>query len=126
MEIKMKLNEVLNINNQISSIIDNNNIKIDVLLKFRLLGIMKALEPHVASFNIVKNEKIMEYGKEYDDGMFKIEKDDTVALCKFKSDIEQLLITTVNINIEMLKPEEVFDRGLSSDHLINLYPIICK
>lgn len=126
METKMKLSEVLHINDEIRSIIDNNNIKIDVLLKFRLLGIMKAFESHVVSFNVIKNEKIMEYGTETDDGIFKIEKDDPVSLEKFKSDINQLLDSIVSINLEMLRPAEIFDKGLNSDHLINLYPIICK
>ena len=72
MEIKLKLEEVLKINNTLKTIIDDLQTKINVLLKFRLLGIMKSIEPFVSSFDVIRNEKIIEYGKENEDGNFQI------------------------------------------------------
>lgn len=124
MEIKLKFEEVLKINNTLKTIIEYTKTKINVLLKFRLLGIMKTIEPFVSSFEVIRNEKIIEYGKENKDGIFQIHKDDKVALAKYKNDIEQVLDSEVTLNIELLKANEVFDSGLRSDHLMGLFPII--
>lgn len=124
MEVKLKLEEVLKLNNTLKSIIDDSRTKINVLLKFRLLGIMKALEPHISSFEIIRNEKIVEYGKENESGSFSIANNDTASLEKFKNDLEQVLTSEVTTNIEMLSVNEVFDSGLRSDYLMGLFPII--
>ena len=62
--MKIKLGNVLEINNVLKSIIDNTELKIDALFKFKLLGIMKSFEIPIANFEIIRNEKIKEYGKE--------------------------------------------------------------
>ena len=124
MEIKLKVNEVLGLNNILKSIIDNDKVKINVLLKFRLLGIMRSIESHITNFEIVKNEKIIEYGEETENGIYQISKDKPNAMENFKKDIEQVLDSEVTININMLKPAEVFDQGLTSEYLMGLYPII--
>lgn len=124
MEIKLKLEEVLTLNNTIKTIIDDSNAKINVLLKFRLLGIIKALETYVSNFEIIRNEKIVEYGKKNENGIFSIDKNDIVSLEKFKNDLEQVLVSEVTINIEMLSVNEVFNSGLRSDYLMGLFPII--
>ena len=110
MEIKLKVNEVLGLNNILKSIIDNDKVKINVLLKFRLLGIMRSIESHITNFEIVKNEKIIEYGEETENGIYQISKDKPNAMENFKKDIEQVLDSEVTININMLKPAEVFDQ----------------
>lgn len=124
MEIKLKVNEVLDLNNVLKSIIDNDKVKINVLLKFRLLGIMRSIESHITNFEIVKNEKIIEYGEEAENGIYQISKDKPEAIENFKKDIEQVLDSEIAININMLKPGEVFDQGLTSEYLMGLYPII--
>lgn len=124
MEIKLKVNEVLDLNNVLKSIIDNDKVKINVLLKFRLLGIMRSIESHITNFEIVKNEKIIEYGEETENGIYQISKDKPEAIENFKKDIEQVLDSEVTINVDMLKPAEVFDQGLTSEYLMDLYPII--
>ena len=91
MEIKLKVNEVLGLNNILKSIIDNDKVKINVLLKFRLLGIMRSIESHITNFEIVKNEKIIEYGEETENGIYQISKDKPNAMENFKKDIEQVL-----------------------------------
>lgn len=124
MEIKLKVNEVLGLNNTLKSIIDNDKVKINVLLKFRLLGIMRSIESHITNFEIIKNEKIIEYGEETENGIYQISKNKPESMENFKRDIEQVLDSEVIININILKPGEVFDQGLASEYLMGLYPII--
>ena len=126
MEIKLKVNEVLGLNHVLKTIIDNDKVKINVLLKFRLLGIMHSIESHIANFEIVKNEKIIEYGEADENGIYQISTDKPDAMENFKKDIRQVLDSEVTININMLKPDEVFDQGLTSEYLMGLYPIICE
>lgn len=126
MEIKLKVNEVLGLNHVLKTIIDNDNVKINVLLKFRLLGIMHSIESHIANFEIVKNEKIIEFGEADENGIYQISTDKPDAMENFKKDIRQVLDSEVTININMLKPDEVFDQGLTSEYLMGLYPIICE
>ncbi|MDE5873531.1 MAG: hypothetical protein K2H07_06410 [Lachnospiraceae bacterium] len=126
MEIKLKVNEVLGLNHVLKTIIDNDKVKINVLLKFRLLGIMHSIESHIANFEIVKNEKIIEYGEADENGIYQISTDKLDAMENFKKDIRQVLDSEVTININMLKPDEVFDQGLTSEYLMGLYPIICE
>lgn len=126
MEIKLKFSEVFRINTVLKTIIEDNKAKINALLKFRLLEIMRSMEPHISNFEIIKNEKIVEYGKETEDGIFQISKDNTEGMEQFEKDIKQVLDSEVLINIDMLKPDEVFDKGLSSEYLMGLYPIIEK
>lgn len=124
MEINLKVQEVLNINKVLKSIIDDNDIKINAVLKFRLLGIMRAIETHVTNFEIIKNEKIIEYGEESEDGAYQISKDKPDAIEKFSNNITQVLESLVTVNINTLKPDEVFNQGLASDYLLGIYPII--
>lgn len=124
MELKLKVNEVIGLNNTLKSIIDNSNIKINIVLKYRFLGIMQSIKSHITNYEIIKNEKIVEYGEETENGIYQISNDKPEVIEKFKRDIEQVLNSEVTININMLKPDEVFDQGLTSDYLIDLYPII--
>lgn len=124
MEIKLKLEEVLDVNNTLKKIIDDKNMKLNTLLKFRLLSIMKTLEPHIISFEIIKNEKIVEYGKKNKDGISEIKKEDTEALNKFRNALKPILKNQVTINLELLDPNEIFNSNLRSDYLMRLYPII--
>ena len=64
--MKIKLGIVLDLNAMLKAIIDNTELKIDSLLKFKLLGILKNIEIPVNNFEAVRNEKIREYGKEND------------------------------------------------------------
>lgn len=121
---KLKLYEVLGINSTLKSIIDDTGTKIDPVLKFKLLGVLKSIEPDVSNFDVIRNEKINEYGKKDDDGAVRITPDNTEAMKKFKIDIENLLNTDATSNIQMLKASDIFDKGVKSDYLVSLYPII--
>lgn len=126
--MKIKLGNVLEINNVLKQIIDNTELKIDALFKFRLLGIMKNLEVPIANFNVIRDEKIKEYGKELEDEngnkSIGIDANDKDAIAKFSEDINKVIESEVDVNIEKLKAIDVFDKGLSTEYLVKLYPII--
>ena len=126
--MKIKLGNVLEINNVLKQIIDNSELKIDALFKFRLLGIMKNLEVPIANFNVIRDEKIKEYGKELEDEngnkSIGIDANDKDAIAKFSEDINKVIESEVEVNIEKLKAIDVFDKGLPTEYLVRLYPII--
>lgn len=122
--MKIKLGNILEINNVLKSIIDNTELKIDVLFKFKLLGIMKSFEIPIANFETIRNEKIREYGKENEDGNISISNDDKDAIEKFTKDLNKIIESDIEVNIQKLKPTDVFDKGLPADYLVRLYPII--
>ena len=126
--MKIKLGNVLEINNVLKSIIDNTELKIDALFKFKLLGIMKNIEVPIANFEVIRNEKIKEYGKELEDEngnkSIEIDANDKDAIAKFSKDINKVIDSEVEVNIEKLKAIDVFDKGLPTEYLVKLYPII--
>ena len=122
--MKIKLGIVLDLNAMLKAIIDNTELKIDSLLKFKLLGILKNIEIPVNNFEAVRNEKIREYGKENDEGNIGISADDTESMEKFTKDMNEVINSDVEVNIQKLKVADVFDKGLPADYLVGLYPII--
>ena len=126
--MKIKLRNILEINNVLKSIIDNTELKIDALFKFKLLGIMKNLEVPIANFNVIRDGKITEYGKELEDEngnkSIGIDTNDKDAMAKFSKDINKVIDSEVDVSIEKLKAIDVFDKGLPTEYLVKLYPII--
>ena len=126
--MKIKLGNVLEINNVLKLIIDNTELKIDALFKFKLLGIMKNLEVPIANFNVIRDEKIKEYGKELEDEngnkSIGIDANDKDAIAKFSEDINKVIDSEVDVNIEKLKAIDVFNKGLPTEYLVKLYHII--
>lgn len=126
--MKIKLGNILEINNVLKSIIDNTELKIDALFKFKLLGIMKSFEIPIANFEVIRNDKIKEYGKELEDEngnkSIGIDANDKDAIAKFSEDINKVIDSEVDVNIEKLKAIDVFDKGLPTEYLVKLYPII--
>ena len=126
--MKIKLGNVLEINNVLKSIIDNTELKIDALFKFKFLGIMKNFEIPIANFEVIRNEKIKEYGKELEDEngnkSIGIDANDKDTIVKFSEDINKVIESEVDVNIEKLKAIDVFDKGLPTEYLVKLYPII--
>ena len=126
--MKIKLGNVLEINNVLKQIIDNSELKIDALFKFRLLGIMKSFEIPVTNFEVIRNDKIREYGKELEDengnSIFGIDEKDEESMNKFRDDINKIIDSDVEVSIKKLKSSEVFNKGLPADYLVGLYNII--
>ena len=122
--MKIKLGTILDLNAMLKAIIDNTELKIDSLLKFKLLGILKNIEIPVNNFEAVRNEKIREYGKENDEGNIGISADDTESMEKFTNDLNEVINSEVEVNIQKLKAVDVFDKGLPAEYLVGLYSII--
>lgn len=125
MKKKLELYKVINANEILKRLIENKDLNISCILKFKLLGIMKELEPVVANFEYVKNEKIKEYGKETEDGKISInEDDDPEAFKKYSKDIQELVSTTVEVNT--IKASDVIDKGIPVDALVAIYDLIAE
>ena len=126
--MKIKLGNILEINNVLKSIIDNTDLKNDALFKFKLLGIMKSFEIPIANFEVIRNDKIKEYGKELEDEngnkSYGIDTDEKEAIAKFSEDINKVIESEVDVNIYKLKSIDVFNKGFPADYLVRLYPII--
>ena len=126
--MKIKLGNIWEINNVLKQIIDNSELRIDALFKFKLLGIMKSFENPIANFEVIRNDKIKEYGKETEDEngnkSIGIGTDDKDAIAKFSEDINKVIDSEVDVSIEKLKAIDVFDKGLPTEYLVKLYPII--
>lgn len=123
MEVTMKLGTAVSLDNVLKNIIDTEDIN-DISLKFKLLTISKSLEPFISNFQMIRNQKIKEYGQENDDGSISISSTDTESLNKFSNDINTLIQTDITVSITKLKSKEVFNNGLTSEQLIGLYEII--
>lgn len=125
MKKKIELLQIINVNEILKRIIDNKDLNINCISKFKLLGIMKALEPVVANFEFVKNEKIKEYGKEDDNGQVSINpEEEPETFKKYQEEIEGLLSTF--IEVDTIKVEDVIDKGIPADALVAIYDLISE
>ena len=121
----MKLNDIFVINDTLKDIIDTDkDSEIDPLFKFKLLGIIKNIEPLVENFNIVKNETIKKYGKENEDNTISIDIEDSENFTKYVNELNKILSSEEEMDINKLKAKDVFSAGIKSEYLIKLYPII--
>jgi hypothetical protein len=136
----MKLETILQYNDIFKNLIDNAK-EINALVKFRLLGIVKQFEPIVTNFEIVREEKIRQYGKQQENGSIgivppdkdkfeneeeynKAEAEFHDAVAAFNADMNELLQSDVDIEIKKFKPDEVIDVGIPADFLVLLYDFI--
>ncbi len=123
--MKMQLKEILVLNDVLKAIIDNDkDLKIDVLFKFKLLGIMKSIEIPVENFDIIRKEKIKQYGKKDEDGNISIPNNDHDTIKKFTEDLNKVIISDVEVNIEKISAKDAFCAGVPAEYLVKLYSII--
>lgn len=123
MDIKLKLATILSVNDALKQVIDDEAVT-DVALKFKFLTIAKALENPVAHFELLRNQKIKEFGQEDDQGTIAIDVSDSTAMQNFREAIETLMDTEVTLSLTKLKSQEVFNKGLSPEALVGLYEIM--
>lgn len=136
----MKVVDILNYNRAIKMIIDNAD-NVNSLVKFKLLGMLKQFEPVVQNFEIIREEKIKEYGTVDDQGrtgIFEPKEEDfeTVTdfeeahkkfeevLTNFNKDLDSVLNSESEIEITKFKYTDIMDAGLSSDYLMVIYDLI--
>lgn len=123
MDITLKLATILSVNDVLKQVIDDEAVT-DVALKFKLLTAAKALENPVAHFELLRNQKIKEYGQEDDQGTITIDVRDSTAIQSFREAMETLMDTEVTLSLTKLKSREVFNKGLSPEALVGLYDIM--
>lgn len=121
--MKLKLKHILMLHDTLKHIIDTNK-EVNVRLKFKLLGILKCLESHVANFTTIRNEKIAEYGTEKEDGTVEIPNDDKETVQKFMEEINAVLDEDVEVHFEKLPAGELFQSNIPSEQLVKLYDAI--
>lgn len=124
MKLTLKLGDIIHIYQTLKTIIDDADTKADALFKFKLLGMMKSLESHVANFEILRDEKIREYGTETEDGKISISEKDTEQIKKLNEDLSPIIDSEVEIHITPLQAKEIFDNGVRAEYLVGLYPVI--
>lgn len=123
--MKMKLKELMILNQILKNMIDQDtDRKIQTLFKFKILGILKNMENPIANFEIIRNEKIKEYGTEGENGTISIPEDNEEIMKQFTEDLNVLMESEVEVPIEKLKADEVFNAGVPADYLVGLYGII--
>lgn len=117
----MKLLSILNLYNNIKIMLDDTTVKIDVLLKFKLLGVLKSLEVYVQNFEIVRGEKFVEYGEKSENGNISIP---TEKIEEFTLELQKLLDNEIEVNFKKIKASDIIDKGLNANYLICLYDIM--
>ena len=122
--MKFNLKSLIDMNKTLKSIIDNENILIKASTKFRILGILKALEPHMVNFEIIRNEKVKEYGEKDQDGNYAIAIENHAAMESFNNDMKALLNETVSIAMNQILAEDIMVSGVTSSDLLCLDPIL--
>jgi hypothetical protein len=124
MDIKLNLNNVINIYTLIMNFLKDENTELTAVFKFQLLGIVKGFESAVQNFETIRNEKIREYGEENDNGDFTINPENKENFEKFQKEISSVLDTEITMSVTKLKAEDVFKVITDPKALVILYPII--
>ena len=123
--MKMKLKDWMVLNQTLKNLIDHDTDQtIQTLFKYKILGILKQLETPIANFEIIRNEKIREYGTENENGTISIPEEQEESIRQFTDDMNTLIESEVDVPIEKFKAEEVFRSGVPADYLVGLYGII--
>lgn len=137
---ELTVGEVIEYNRIIKSIVDNAT-DVNALVKFKLLGMCKQFEPIVANFEVVRDEKIKQYGTIKDDGRigiympvrtdFKNDEDFNKAMedfeatiDKFNTEINEVLASDSKLQLTKFKYTDIMNAGLPSDYLIAIYNLI--
>ena len=134
----MKISEIINYNEIAKAII--NEINIDGLAKFRLLGLCKQFESIVENYEIVRNELIQKYGENKNGtfGIFEPIKDNyssddeynaavekyNAAITGLKNELAIILDSETSIKINKIKYSDIINAGIPADYLLAIYDLI--
>ena len=129
--MEIKTGQVISIYNILQDIIDNNK-DVDSSIKFKFLLTMNELTNVVSNFEKMRNEKINELGKdteiEDENGEKRIVKaideDDIEARKNFSDTMNEIINSDIEVNIQKFKSDEIFNKGITSQQLVCLLPII--
>lgn len=132
---QFKTYEVVNIFNALKEIIDNdqkddNNEKIDSRLKYKLLLIYKCFAEPYATYEKVRVEIVMKYGKEeLDDegngtGKWSISPIDKNAVDSFVEQMDKIQEELVDVIFTPLTADELFNLGLDASTSMKIMNIV--
>ena len=120
--MKMKLKDVVVLYNELKQLLDNKNNELDIVVQFTLLGILKELDVPFQNYNSIKENLAVKYGEDPDDeGVIKIKKE---YMDKFYEESKKLLDSDVDLKIEKIPANKLFNAGIPSDILLRLYDYI--
>lgn len=122
--MKLKLSEILNINQVLKTIIDDKDTSIEPIMKFKMLGVMKSFENSVTNFESIRNDLIMKLGTADEDGNVSINREDENKVKEFNDELLKVLNVESEVTFTKLKAEEIFNKGIKTEYLMALYPIV--
>ena len=124
MTYKFKIGQILNFDRIIKNIIENEK-DVNIVFKFKLLGIRKAFGTVVANTDVIRNDLIVKYGKEDENKKYSIDQKDEENFKRFVDEMNKFLETEIDIDFTKITMSEAFSGGLNnSDYLVGLYDII--
>lgn len=136
----MTTKEILNYYSTIRNLIDSS-IEINSLIKYKLLGILKQLEPFIQNYETIREELIQKYGSEDANGRigifvpskddFESDEDFKKAIEEYKTTVEKytdeqnkILTSEVDVNIKKIGYEDMMNSGIPATYLVALYDLI--
>ena len=99
------------------------NLKCSAKTAFRFAKLLKELEPHIANFESVRNEKIKEYGDLIDDENQKYDFSDENK-AKLESEIKEMINDDINLSFDKMIIDDFNGIEIEPSVLIGLMPLI--
>ena len=126
MKYKYKIGMIARYDGILKAIIENEN-DVNVIFKFRLLGIRKSFESVIQNIDIIRNDLVTKYGKEDENKQISVKPDDKKNFENFVSEMNTFLDEEVEIDFDKIKASEAFGGGLKdSNYLVGLYDIMTQ
>lgn len=116
------MQEILAYNSLFRGIIDDKNLEIEPVFKFKLLGYIRKFAPEIADFEEFKNDCIRRFGKE-EDGKIFIDPDDAEAIEKMNASLSPVLKQKSDVLFKKFQIKELFDCGLPAEYLLHFYDL---
>lgn len=127
--MKLKIYNVINIYTTVKVLIENDNLK-DSILKFKMLGLLKSLEVPMSNYQTIQYDTIKKLGTPVlndngeETGNYTIPSENKEAVEKYIQTMNKLGETEIDILLDKFKASEIFNKSISAEQLIHLYPII--
>lgn len=121
--MNIKLSRVLDYIKIFQSIIDNEK-DVQPLMKFKLLGYLKQLNPTMENFETIKNDLIIKYGKEDEEKGYSVNPEDKENWNDFLKEVESILDSEVDVDLPKFKAEEIMNAKIPSKYLMTIYDLI--
>lgn len=127
--MKLKMYNIINIYTTIKALIENENFN-DCILKFKMLGILKSLESPISNYQVIQYDTIKELGTPVfndngkETGNYTISPDNKETVEKYIQTMNKLGETEIDIPLDKFKASVIFNKGITAEQLIHLYPII--